>query len=521
MPLLLGATAPLNAVADVYSPAPFTGWYAGVGVGIDSSTYQTHNTSFQNAAQGVLVTNSHAIQKFEDLSPYGAISAGYGFTLPNCFYLGVDAFLDFAQHSYDNYLNAGYSIQNTFTRELKSSSLKTNTLSGGIAIEPGFMVAPCSLLYGIIGWVFTNEDVTANYFTQITTAAEATQSVSTSNGLNGLRLGLGIRHKICPSMALGLKYQYTNYFNGSDLNTIPDVTTGANPALQGSYGYTVAKPRLTNNAVLANINYYWDNCDSQPAHQPWSGQAFEGCYAAFNIGAFFRNVSGNDTNVYTTYSDDTGAFSQSPIMNASLPNGGAGTLISLAVGSSTLYRDCFYLALEGSLDWAKRKIESDISQGMRPISSLAAGQPEDVLAQRAKLHMWELQPNLDLKFGRLFKECFLGYVRVGMGLNQVDYVINDQLVINQGDPVITTAFGVNDSNRKDLDVFLRLGLGGEYQFSACNTFTLNYIYTDYGKYGTTNSLSTLDVFGNPLTLHSDNAVKVRNHAITFGLTHYF
>lgn len=501
---------PINA-----SSAPFDGYYGSVALGVNSLGFDPqHSSSFTS---GTFTANSIVNEKALELSPYGELSLGRGWTFSNVFYFGIEGFADLSYHKIKNSLNMINHFGTSGVQDRKSTIIELNAFSAGVAFQPGVMLAPQTLFYGTVGWEAAREKLESTQYVRVTTASEGTQFADDSHFLNGLRLGVGFFQFIDPSMTLGIRYLYT-HFGGDDSSNPPTaLSTGAN--LTGPFSYTVETPKRNTQTISASLSYYWDQCYDLN-EVTWTGyRHLYGFYVTSQLGALNRQLSPTDIDMSTTYFDRASVVNH-PELTSTVSNGPDNIMVNLGVGISKFFAYSIYTAIEGSIDWSKYNFDNYISHDVRPVVTLAAGQPADTLAQEVKIDLWNFQPNLDLKLGALFNKHLLGYIRAGLSFNKMELTLNDQLAyIGRGGS--NQFFSIETTEQNGVRAHGRLGLGAEYQFSTCNAFSINYIYTYYGRLRGVNMIDSTDGAGRPIVLLDDLEVKLKNNALTIGLTHYF
>lgn len=125
-----------------------------------------------------------------------------------------------------------------------------------------------------------------------------------------------------------------------------------------------------------------------------------------------------------------------------------------------------------------------------------------------------------LVVGVLMPYHLLPYVRAGVAYNKIDYTVSDQLTYFDRFTTRET-IGLNVNNDKGFKGNLRLGGGGEYQYSDINTFSLNYIHTYYGKFNIAKIQTTNDSANNLVTLSDTSSLTLRTNILSIGYTHYF
>ncbi len=494
---------------------PFVGGYASIVLVVNSTQFGINNSS-SFASVGIASVKSTSAQKQKEnaLSGLGEFAIGYGTIFSNNFYLGIEGYLALANHKTSNNLNIVDAIPSKIA-DLKSYSKQLNSLTGGLAIEPGFLVSPKTLFFGILGWDNATEKLTNNQSVNITTAASGTQSADNRNHLNGIKIGVGFRQQINQRLSLGVRYAYIDYFNDGGLNSGVANTTGVN--LTGPFNYNLGKQKVSRQTLSANIIYHLDKKENVMGSDTVSEQGFKGFYIAPSIGLSSSSQYENMTNVSSNF-----------LSNGAAPNlirltGGqarsAATLFNLAVGTGKIFSNHLYLGLEGSLSKDSLDLNGSIIHGFRPTSAPKVGQVPDVLTHQSSISSWALQPNVDLKVGYSSNQI-LGYLVAGIGVNNIGLENSSSLIFFNANNVQQT-FTINSSDLKGTKANVRLGIGFEYQFSENNTFSLNYRYTYYGKFNIAKTLNTTDGAGNAVSLSDSSQLRLSNNSLTLGYSHYF
>lgn len=501
-----------------YANANFNGYYVGAGAGINVTTSSNRNTSSFGLTSLAPVTSLSSISPhYNSRSILGELELGYGRTFPHRFYLGLSGFIDFSSRSATNYLNVERSGGGAAVfSDLKSTAIGLNDVSGGISIEPGYTLAPNTLLLGVIGWERAQEEISVNHVVGLTSSSQGSTSASSQSRVNGLRLGLGFLQHVTSSVALGVRYTHTSFAKGDALATPVVNTTGA--GITGPFSYTAGKPDVDTQSVMLGVRYYF-NASNDSLIAKRDGAGLNGCYVTGRIGALIPDTSGNRTYIDDTYTD-RGAFSNQGVLTTSMPGQQDAAIATIGVGKGKVFANQAYVGIEGSLDWSRRDIDNSVSQGMRPTTVLVGGQAPDIINHQLNYKLNDVEPALDIKLGLLMPHHFLPYVRAGVAYNKVDYSISDQLTYFNGNGVRETVT-LTDSGSVSSRAHLRLGAGFEYQYSDHDTFGLSYIYTHYGKVNVSQSQVSTDTAGNPVSLTNRTSATLKNNVLTIAYTHYF
>lgn len=512
----LSVVTAINANTDkLNTNSPFTGAYTSLGIGINGTSF-THNTRSINSisGSGAILAQSNVMQTLYNLSPLGEFSAGYGFALLNSFYFGFEAFLDYTDHNVQSFLNIENSTSNPIY-DLKTSSVKLSKVTAGLTAQPGIVVSPKTLFLGIIGWESAQETMRIQNQVRISNNSHGDQSAINQKRLAGLRLGLGFEQQVDKNILFGLKYIFTDFFGGGTLTT-PILNTIGNTDT-GPYQYSLNRSRIKSETVLANITYYWNSKAKFNSSNDVQAQGFSGFYISPQIGILNQNLSPNNTVVLGYYSD---TVDNKPMLTSSPVGGSDTSTIDFAIGASKIIKDKYYLGLEGSVYWSKRDIFSNAIQAYMPQNRSIFGEPPDFLNHTFEMQAWNVQPNIDGKVGFIYNNYLLGYFRVGAGINKVGFKIANELIFNNS-ASNREVVNLEKTDKKSTKANLRLGVGGEYQFSQYNTFSLNYIYTYYGKFDLSSLISGQDATGSNYSLAETSKVRLKTNTVNIGYTHYF
>lgn len=194
----------------VASSAMASGFYAGGGIGVlDLNNKSTANVTTKSSGAVTTATNNSG-----KMGVNGALLAGYGWSLPNRLYVGVEAFT--------NYTSAKISSNSTSSASTVVNSLRA-TYVYGARVLPGYQTTPSTVVYGILGVARGKFKTTGTVTTNkgvVTDTGAGDQNFS----LNGYQLGLGSMTEVAKNVALRGDVIYTTYQNKT-FNTSTSTTT--------------------------------------------------------------------------------------------------------------------------------------------------------------------------------------------------------------------------------------------------------------------------------------------------------
>ncbi|STX28583.1 Opacity protein and related surface antigens [Legionella beliardensis] len=171
----------------------FAGFYIGASTGPEGALFyqRSHVTRFSPFP----LERFDVIDKnrFAGVGGFGSIFAGYGWSRDR-FYLGIEGNANISSLEYkltnDEYVHQNFS-KTTFT--IKRSF--------GVSFLPGYLLSETTLFYGRVGY--------ANGRLKI---KESDPSINSStNDLDGIRFGLGVRHAFTPKWIGMMDYSQTHY----------------------------------------------------------------------------------------------------------------------------------------------------------------------------------------------------------------------------------------------------------------------------------------------------------------------
>lgn len=188
---LLAGTATLVVLSlPATAQSIFDGAYVGAQIGLGSTSV---DVDYDRGTTG----NTSWSENDSETGLNGGIFFGYGQELYNKFWLGAE--LAYSKSNADDkgtISGIDYKIEQNETQEL--------------AIRPGYLIQPETLIYGRLGWVRTNFE---------SSATDRTTSFSADDNFNGIRLGVGAEHALKDNFSIRLEASYTNYKDDSYTNS--------------------------------------------------------------------------------------------------------------------------------------------------------------------------------------------------------------------------------------------------------------------------------------------------------------
>ena len=225
---ILAATSSIalaNGGSFVPPPHHCGDFYIGAGISSDMSFLDTELEQIRYDPASAINPTIITIRKKD----YGAdgwngeLLAGYGHTFMNNIYLGGEIF---GQYSSARGSIAGYNAtlfsSGSTTVEDESAKIQ-RTL--GIAIAPGYRVAPGSLFYGRVGYINTRFE--ANFVGNSVPYSPFTHNAglqSFDKNANGLQLGLGVNTQVSNHISIQEGYNWNFYQKFSETIITTDTT---------------------------------------------------------------------------------------------------------------------------------------------------------------------------------------------------------------------------------------------------------------------------------------------------------
>lgn len=177
----------------IASASANAGFYAGIGVGPDTVDYKQVSHVFQLDNQGNLSFNVANLSHPSGTGVFGTLFAGFQ-TLYNQLYLAgeVNGNLSSssAKSANDEYVHRSFASTNIMMK---------NSL--GISVLPGYQFNANTLFYGRLG--YTNS--------QVKVRTSDVSLANSSNRLNGIRYGVGVKQVITERFAVRMDYSRINY----------------------------------------------------------------------------------------------------------------------------------------------------------------------------------------------------------------------------------------------------------------------------------------------------------------------
>ncbi len=178
----------LNASAAMASG---DGFYVG---GSANFSYTDFDFKVRNKVNNFTVSETTHTSDF-----LGNLFAGYGYTFPNCMYLGLELGSFYLPKISDSIYRTGVILTNL---NIKDTFQMFNYLT--VDVTPGVKFNNCLLVYGRVG----------SAFSQIEYSQDPTQNTpgfSSNKNVTGLRLGVGADYAISTHWSTGVDYVWTGY----------------------------------------------------------------------------------------------------------------------------------------------------------------------------------------------------------------------------------------------------------------------------------------------------------------------
>lgn len=505
---------PLSALAKA-SPSNYNGFFVGAGMGANATSMHIKNSSIFKVTSTAATTANSEVSAYDNRGTLLAeLEFGYGHAINDKFYFGLTGFLDAADRKTSYQLNlerTGGATQH----DNKSSSSSLSTVTGGIIFEPALFISSSTLFQTFIGWELANIELKGYQFVNLTPTDAAEHELSKTATLNSLRVGIGFQEQLTPSISFGVRYLYSGFIQDASIRKTSELS-GA--VLSGPFTFDVKTQNVSSQTVLLNLRYYFNNSQGKSQRYTHELSNLNGYYFTGNLGANIYNISGTQSHLSGSYSDN---FSVNEFtLISSQPKQQDTPAAALALGLSRIVNDNILIAFEGSIEWEDKDIVGNVTQEFRPGSVSNAGQLADRSTQKIAANLNNLEPSVDLKLGFIIAQRLLPYLRAGAAFNKVDYSTFDQLIYNNSNTDRET-ISISGHDNKSISPFLRLGAGVDYLFSSNGSFSLNYVYTSYGEYKINTNQNFTDSSGNPVSLMSNNRLSLRNNVLSIGYTHYF
>ncbi|MDF2529428.1 MAG: hypothetical protein K0Q57_308 [Gammaproteobacteria bacterium] len=256
----------LNSLTDsgqsTLADIDWNGFYIGGGVG--AGRMQTHQSvnvgSSLGSTSGDLESypiNSNADEA--DSHAAGSLYFGYGRAWQS-FYLGAEAFAEGVGASssgsnYNDYISLLPGNSNYFL-STENDVAKVDPLAFGIALRPGYLISPSTLLYAKVGAMLAHTSWQVNATGSGSVSGQAWSipySLSDSSTHLAYQLGLGVEQYLTNKISLRLEYAFTDYgtfsLNGS--------TSGPRVLLRPTSVSINAHNHLVDNSLMLGLSYHF------------------------------------------------------------------------------------------------------------------------------------------------------------------------------------------------------------------------------------------------------------------------
>lgn len=210
-----GLPPPAEVPAAIAPPA--WGFFVGGGACYNWANFDiTFNESYTDETFGSVNTDSRNISNYNQ-SDYPSIQAqgwcgtaiiGYDWPVAQNFLLGVFADFDFQKKTgeFRHEVSPPYAGGNDFTGQIWNVGLGNTATVGARA---GVLVTPSVLLYGLVGWSWSN--ATLGYFEGCIPNDCANLAYSQSHSVNGATFGAGIEALLAQHVSARVEYRFTDF----------------------------------------------------------------------------------------------------------------------------------------------------------------------------------------------------------------------------------------------------------------------------------------------------------------------
>lgn len=189
--LVFGLSSTLNAgtMGNTTKANPKNSLYAGIGIGGSFNNDSLTTLSFTNSNVVTVKKNTNHIS--------GNLLAGYGYTFPNSFFLGIEANTYFPHRTVNIYSPPASGIDTIYLNQLTIKEYL------GLDVLPGYRWNSSLLVYARLGLAF--RDVSNNQPENTDSSAPFLND----NNLIGGHVGLGATYALAPHIATAVDYFYT------------------------------------------------------------------------------------------------------------------------------------------------------------------------------------------------------------------------------------------------------------------------------------------------------------------------
>ncbi len=499
----------------------FEGLYLGAGGGISATKgrQQGDVTSF------VITGSGNNIFSSPDLSTdilggcgAGVFYAGYG---RHCgiFYGGIEGFVHYA----NSHTKATRENLNTLTDEPGSfntvdrSDIKIGPWGGGIDGRPGLLLSPGTLLYGRVGFNYTQVKLNSEILNFGFRMSNAPWSIPIADSKRTnrcyLRLGGGLEQLLSNRLALRFDYVYTDYgsisFAGNTTATLPASTVSV-------FLSESKKVNLRNHELVLGLTYYFSSCyptcfckNASRCSQCCCNN-FCGLYLAGSLGGALTNCRprGDIVNFGesgTLYNDVLPIQIASHITHTDFRG-------NLFAGYGRQYKR-FYAGLEvfaQYFSYSRSKVDDHFFS--IPIGSIVNVTALNSVVTHTEIDPWQF--GIQARPGLLLTPCTLIYGTIGTSGARIK-ARSDATTIYPDALALSIPLSARSTRAT-----LRAGGGIEQALRCGWHIRADYLYTNYGSLKMSGSTAgTSDATG-PAALTDSTKIKFADHAITLGLSWY-
>jgi opacity protein-like surface antigen len=235
------------------SASPFDGFYVGADVGVNQGVFNVNSSAELNIPGVTELIPRQQSYNSTTVAPIGGLTLGYGKTF-NRLYLGLrlNGDLSTLQKTSNSHLQ-----ENTFGYTQTDQTKAKLSNDYGLLFQPGFLLTPRTLIYGLVGPEGSNLSVsnTTSFIAPVGVGVGAVSSTKRSEVI-GIRAGLGFQQYLAHHISIGAEYDFTSYEHERANATGSGVLTG----LGFDVPYTLNSASRVSpftNTLVANIEYHF------------------------------------------------------------------------------------------------------------------------------------------------------------------------------------------------------------------------------------------------------------------------
>jgi outer membrane immunogenic protein len=457
----------------------------------------------------------------------GTFFAGYGASC-HCFYMGFEGFLRASPNRLK--MSQGDSLSTfggstTFAlSETARSRVDTGDWHYGFDVRPGFLLDPCTLLYGRAGVEWSRVKLSGIVAGQVTSPTTSNIFNAFATGSHSkvsphLRLGFGIEKRLCSNLALRTDYIYTDYGRISMSAYGTTLDGGGNVASISEQ----VKTRLRNYAVSVGLSYYFcpvNNCCSINCCSP--SYIFSGPYLAGVMGGALLNSRINST--IQNFVDDAVGDTAQLIDNNPSSKLETLTFTGALCGGFGFARNSLYIGLEGFLQYSNPSGKQ--FDTTHPGSSGISHDGEVLILQtNTKGHIYPLQGGVSIRPGVVVSPTILFYGVLGSSVARLKAKNTTFAFADYTARGLAVTSATSKASASSLHASLRLGAGLEYAFRPKWHLRCECLFDNYGTVSINKPVVTQVPGPSGLTitqtLTPDINVRFRTISGNIGLARYF